>query len=85
MNLLFITVLDIKDINDSSIYADLMRKFAQKGHSVTIACPTGNNAEPTTLIKCSDSFSILRVKTDRMQKINIIRKGIATLLIESQF
>lgn len=86
MNVLFLTVLSINDINASNIYADLMRTFIKNGDTVRIVCPTeGAEGENTNYIDLGNESGILRVKTDRLQKVSFIRKGISTITIESKF
>jgi len=84
MNLLFITLLRVTDINDRGIYTDLMRKFRDEGHSVTIVCPEERRYKQETQILQRDNVRILRVKTLNIQKTNIVEKGIGTLLLEFQ-
>lgn len=86
MNIVFITMFDFRSIEESNIYADLMREFIKKGNIVNIICPTGGERNETTnFIDLGGGCGILRVKTDRFQKVNPIKKGIATLEIEAQF
>lgn len=90
MNILFITLVDIRSIMDRDIYTDLMREFAKNGHSVFIISPVERrNGMRTALLKDdSDEVQrrtqILKIKTGNIQKTNIIEKGISTILIESQ-
>ena len=39
MNVLFLTMAQV-DVNQRSIYNDLMRKFKKEGHTLYIVCPT---------------------------------------------
>lgn len=84
-NILFLTLSNVSNIDESGIYQDLLREFAKKGHRVFVVSPTERrNQEKTHLIK-SDNAHILRVKTGNIQKTNIIEKGIATVLLETQY
>lgn len=84
-NILFLTLSNISNIDESGIYQDLLREFARKGHRVFVVSPIeGRNQEKTHLIK-SDNANILRVKTGNIQKTNFIEKGIATILLETQY
>ena len=40
MNIIFLTLVRIADIEDSGIYHDLMRKFRDEGHKVYIVSPS---------------------------------------------
>lgn len=85
MNILFLTVSRIDDINSHGIYTDLLRYFIKKGHRVHIISPTERRfANDTHLIEHSD-HSILKIKTLNIQKTNIIEKGIATVILDYQF
>jgi glycosyltransferase involved in cell wall biosynthesis len=85
MNILFLTVVRIKDISERGIYTDLMRKFVSEGHRVYIACPAERRYKEETTVIDSDNLHILNIKTLNIQKTNLIEKGISTLLLESQF
>lgn len=84
-NILFLTLSNVSNIDESGIYQDLLREFASKGHKVFVVSPTERrNQEKTHLVeKCN--ANILRVKTGNIQKTNLIEKGIATILLESQY
>ncbi len=85
MNILFLTLYRITDIEDRNIYTDLMRKFRDQGHTVVIITPTERRYKQRTSLMESGRIKILRVWTLNIQKTNIIEKGIGTLLIEHQF
>lgn len=85
MNILFLTVSRIENIESRGIYTDLLRCFIKNGHKVHIVSPTERRfGKETQLIENSD-HSILRVKTLNIQKTNIVEKGIGTILLEYQF
>lgn len=84
-NILFLTLSNVSNIDEGGIYQDLLKKFVKKGHEVFVVSPTERrNQEKTHLIK-NDNSTILRVKTGNIQKTNLIEKGIATILLESQY
>ena len=85
MKVLFLTLVDIRSMNDRNIYTDLFRKFVQQGHTVYIVSPTERRNGEQTRIFSEKSGTILRVKTGNIQKTNLIEKGISTVLLESQF
>lgn len=85
MNIIFLTISRITDINNRGIYTDLMRKFRDKGHNVYIVSPRERKFKQKTLLTKQDGINILGVKTLNIQKTNFIEKGLATLLIENQF
>lgn len=85
MNVLFITLYDIRDIENSGIYEDLLREFSNHHHQVYVVSPTERrNGEKGHLLE-KENATILKVRTGNIQKTNILEKGIATVLLESQF
>lgn len=85
MNLIFLTLARIEDIEQRGIYPDLMRKFRDEGHQVYIVCPCERRLGLNTSLVKSHGVHILNVKTLNVQKTNIIEKGFGTLLLETQF
>lgn len=85
MNLLFLTLADIRTLSVHGIYTDLLREFARRGHTVYITSPAERRlGEETHLIR-EPNCTILRVRTGNVQKTNLLEKGISTVLLESQF
>lgn len=60
-----------------------MREFVKNNHSVYVAC--ANQSGNDTFIENESQLHILRVATGKLTKTNIIRKGISTLMVETQF
>lgn len=85
MNLIFLTLAHIGDINQGGIYCNLMRKFRDEGHGVYIVTPCERRIGLRTSLVESNGVHILNVKTLNIQKSNIVEKGIGTLLLERQF
>lgn len=85
MNVIFLTLVRISDIEDRGIYEDLMRKFRDEGNSVYIVTAAERRLGQETSLVDSHGVKILNVKTLNVQKTNIVEKGIGTLLIERQF
>jgi glycosyltransferase involved in cell wall biosynthesis len=85
MNLLFLTLAEIHSIEERGIYQDLLRKFRDEGHDVTIVTPIERRKKVSTNYTIVNGVSILQVKTFNIQKTNIIEKGIGTLAIEYQY
>lgn len=85
MNIIFLTLSRIIDIEARNIYADLMRKFRDEGHNVYIVTSCERRLGLKTSFSEKDGVHILEVRTLNVQKTNIVEKGIGTLLIESQF
>lgn len=85
MNVLFLTLVEINSVEDRGIYHDLLRKFRDEGHKVTVMTPVERRRGINTNIRTDHGIDIVQVKTFNIQKTNIIEKGIGTLAIEYQF
>ena len=85
MNVIFLTLVRISDIEERGIYQDLMRKFRDEGHQVYIVTPCERRLGYETSLTENTGVKILNVKTLNIQKTNIVEKGIGTLLLESQY
>lgn len=85
MNVIFLTLVRISDIEERGIYQDLMRKFRDEGHQVYIVTPCERRLGYETSLTENNGVKILNVKTLNIQKTNIVEKGIGTLLLESQY
>ncbi|MFV8352525.1 glycosyltransferase family 4 protein [Flavobacterium sp. XS2P14] len=85
MNILFLTLVKIKTIEERGIYTDLLRKFRSEGHKVSVVSPSERrDNKPTQFIE-EQGTNILNVRTFNLQKTNLIEKGVGTLAIEYQY
>lgn len=82
MDILFLTVVEIKDLSDSGIYTDLIQKFCEEGHNVFAVCPFERRLQKKTQVFSEKNFYLLKIRIPNIQKTNLVEKGIATLLIE---
>lgn len=85
MNVIFLTLAKISNIEDKFIYCDLMRKFRDEGHQVYIVSAVERRLGIETTFFDNHGVKILSVKTLNVQKTNVLEKGLGTLLIEQQF
>lgn len=85
MNVIFLTLVRIDNIEGRGIYQDLMRKFRDEGHQLYIVTPSERRLGQNTSLKESNGVKILNVKTLNIQKTNVVEKGIGTLLLERQY
>lgn len=82
MKIIFITLVRINRIADQGIYQDLLRKFSENNHEVTIIYPGERKYGLKTSLIQANSINLLRVWTPNIQKTNLVEKGIATILVE---
>lgn len=85
MNILFLTLARINSIEERGIYTDLLRKFREEGHDITIVTPLERRLGISTNTFDVDGIRILQVKTLNITKSHFIEKGVATLSIEYQY
>lgn len=82
MNVIFLTINSSFKLNDRGIYHDLLRYFQNQGHTVFIA-KIGTADDPK--VENVDGATVLNVRTPSLKNANLIKKGIATLLVEYNF
>lgn len=86
MNILFITIGRMENIEDHTIYCDLLRCFRDHGHDVYTISPYEKNTGRETDYQYENGVHMLHVRTGNITGTsNLIEKGIATLSIESIF
>ncbi|MBR1578196.1 MAG: glycosyltransferase family 4 protein [Bacteroidales bacterium] len=85
MNVLFLTMSHFSDPNVRGIYTDLMRCFRDKGHTVYVVNPRERGSAEASGLSEIDGVKILGVRTLKLQKTNVIEKGVGQVLVESQF
>lgn len=82
MKILFLTLARIDSIEVQGIYPDLLRKFRDNGHEVTIVSPTERKYGNKTKYIQERDVKILNVWTTNIQKTNLLEKGITTFFLE---
>ncbi|MCJ8152370.1 glycosyltransferase family 4 protein [Chryseobacterium sp. SSA4.19] len=85
MEIIFLTLAEVNSVEERGIYQDLLRKFRDEGHGVTIVTPVERRRGISTNFIKKEGVSILQVKTLNIQKTNVVEKGIGTLAIEYQY
>ena len=85
MNVLFLTLLGFRTIEESGIYTDLMREFVKNNHNVYIISPTEKRKNESTELIDGGNYKILKLRIGNIQKTNVLEKGISTLALETKF
>ena len=75
----------IQSIEGRNIYSDLIRKFRDEGHRVTIVSPRERKTGIATSVVESDGVKNLGVQTLNLTKTNVVEKGIGQILVKRQF
>lgn len=85
MNILLLS-LTFSDSGHTSMYEDLLDVFVRNGHNVYVACSNDSRSSEPCGIQQWNNKTVLRVKTgDITGDINIIKKGLTTVLIDYYF
>lgn len=85
MNIIFLTLGRVYSIAERGVYQDLLRKFRDEGHNVTIVAAAERRNSISTNFSVKDGVQLLQVKTLNMTKTNFIEKGLGTFAIEYQY
>jgi len=86
MNVVFLANAWISTIEDRGIYQDLLRKFRNEGHDVTIIVPAERRRGISTNLKEVNGTTLLQIKTLNVTKNKyIFEKGLGMIAIEYQF
>lgn len=85
MNIIFLTMATLSEVDSHGIYSDLMRKFRDEGHKLYIVSPRERRTGESTHLYETGGVHVLAVRTLNLQKTNVIEKGIGQVLVETQF
>lgn len=85
MNILFLTTGYLENIEQYSLYSDLLRMFRDQGHSVYSVSAYQRRVGKETVYLEENRHHALRVKTGNLTKCGVVEKGISTILIEEQY
>lgn len=85
MNILFLTIGRMNNIEDSGIYTDLLRAFRNKGHFIYTVSPYEKRTGLSTEMIDKNGAKMLYVSIGNITKCSAIEKGISTIQIESKF
>ena len=82
MNILLVSITQMKDLQGSGIYQNLMREFRNQGHNVYVVTAFERRFHLETSLRQIDGIHILGVKTLNNLRTNILEKGISLLTLE---
>ena len=86
MNVLFMTIGKMDDIEEHTIYCDLLRYFRDAGHSVYTISPYEKRTGLQTAYEEKNGIHMLHVRTGNVTGMaSLIEKGLAQLSIEPIF
>ena len=82
MNILFISITRMKDLQGVGIYQNLMREFRDNGHNVYVVSAFERKFRMETSMKEVDGIHLLGVKTLNNIHTNILEKGVSMMSLE---
>ncbi|KKB40911.1 glycosyltransferase family 4 protein [Bacillus thermotolerans] len=85
MNILFLSIGRLNNIEDRGIYTDLLREFRDNGHKVYVVSARERRLSEPTEYTNENGVYFLRVKIGNITKTGVIEKGISTVMIENLF
>ena len=86
MNVLFMTIGKMDNIEEHTIYCDLLRYFRDAGHSVYTISPYEKRTGLQTAYEEKNGIHMLHVRTGNVTgMVSLIEKGLAQLAIEPIF
>ncbi|MBQ8291218.1 MAG: glycosyltransferase family 4 protein [Clostridia bacterium] len=84
MNVLFLSLGELDDLSTGSVHIDIIKEIA-KHHNVYLVAKRERRKKLNTELTQEFGINVLRVKTGNLKKVNVIEKGISTLLLEGQY
>lgn len=85
MKVIFLSISYSENDHISS-YEELLQEFVSNGHEVFVACASEKRKGKNTEVADERGIHVLRIKTGNITgNVNIIEKGIATIMIDKQF
>lgn len=81
-NILFISLVIIKDLTKRGIYPDLIKYFISQGHHVTILSPIERREKNDSQVIRGEGYTNIRYKTLNNTKTNYVEKLLSTLVID---
>lgn len=82
LNILFISLVIIKNLEKRGIYPDLIKYFISQGHHVTILSPVERREKKASEIIEGEGYTNIRYKTLNNTKTNYVEKLLSTFLID---
>lgn len=79
MNVLFLSLLDFDDINQSGIYTDVLREFIKNGHYVYAISPVEKRNKREIHYEKHDGYQIVKPCVGNITNTPIFEKGLSLL------
>lgn len=81
MKILFLTISMPNMSGSSNMYAALIKELARRGNELCVVAPVSDGNAETKLVPAGENVRILQVKSLPLFGVNLVRKGIANVLL----
>jgi len=85
MNILFLTMNDFGNINEHSIYPDLVRCFRKHGHSIVVVTPLEKKLRKNTEMTVTDGIRVIKAKTGNLFNVSMLTKLCSRAFLGARF
>ena len=85
MNVLFLTLGVMDNINTHGIYTDLLREFQRNGHNTYVVSTHERKYGLPTSLRRENGVTVLQVRTGNIRECNFFEKGLTTLTINQVY
>lgn len=85
MNILFLTIGKMNNLDDQGIYTDLFKFFSNMNHNVYIISSAEKRRRIDTNIKTVENIRLIQTKIGNITKTNIVEKGLSLLTINKKY
>lgn len=85
MNILYLTIVKIRDLDAESIYTDLMNEFIAHGHKVYIASPIEKKENRKSVHKTGRNYEIIGINIGNYFNARNIEKGMTIVTMEESY
>lgn len=86
MNILFLTLAEISDFNQTGIYPDLINEFADNGHNIYVVSPCEKkNKDRYKLIREKGNIHLISALIPDYYGMGFVKKGISSLAISGRY
>lgn len=85
MNILFLTMNNFEDIQEHSVYPDLIRCLAKKGHHVTVLLPREKKSNEPTKCEKAENIFVIKVRTGNLFNVSMFTKLVSRSQICRQY
>jgi len=84
LRILYISTVFPRPEESSTIYTDLAEELRDRGHEIFVVAADGSTGVMRTQLSIERGLNVLRVKTNSLYNVNIIKKGFSVITLKYQ-